>query len=277
MSTIYCPKCASQAVEGQRYCRTCGTNLGLILDAMAGKQRGPLDFESLKEDLRQLGGSLRSGFEEARENMKQMKKTQRFAASEVSNAPDVSCAPMNWAEQMEKRRAERRERWRARRESRVKSKYSPRPRKYSLQQATLSIFSGGAMSLVLFNLLNTAASSGLLANVEQVLVRKLEMPEITGWVPVLQMLWLIGLMPMARGFAHLINGIFFAPKPEKENAKTESPAYAPGFAKEMPDYITPGHSTPTNEFERKPGAGFQSSVTEEPTLQFAPQKTVSDQ
>src|SRR5438477_3768196 len=195
MSTIYCPKCASQAVEGQRFCRTCGTNLGVILDAMAGKQRGPLDFESLKEDLQQLGGSLRSGFEEARENMKNMKKTHRFAASEVTNAPDASCASLNWAEQREKRREERLARFRARRESRVKAKYSPRPRKYSLQQATLSIFSGGATSLVLYNLLSTAAGSGLLNNLEQVLVRKLEMPEITGWVPVFQMLWLIGLIP----------------------------------------------------------------------------------
>lgn len=274
MSTIYCPKCASQAAEGQRFCRTCGTNLGLILDAMAGKQRGPLDFESLKEDLHQLGGSLRSGFEEARENMKNMKKTHRFAASEVTNAPDVSCA--SWAEQREKRRAERLQRARAWRESRGKQKYSPRPRKYSLQQATLSIFSGGAVSLVLYNLLNMAASSGLLANLEQVLVRKLEMPEITGWVPVFQLLWLIGLIPVAKGFAHLINGIFFAPKPEKANAKTETPA--PGFVKEMPDYITPGNSTPTNEFERRSNAGFQPSVTEDPTLQFAPRNpATSDQ
>ncbi len=60
---MYCPKCSSQAVEGQRYCRQCGTNLGVILDAMDGKTV-TVDFETLKKDLRQLGQSLRSSFED---------------------------------------------------------------------------------------------------------------------------------------------------------------------------------------------------------------------
>src|SRR5438105_1260986 len=64
---MYCPKCASTAVPGQRYCRACGANLGAIWDAVEGK-RGQLDFETLKSDLRELGVNLRAGFEQAKEN-----------------------------------------------------------------------------------------------------------------------------------------------------------------------------------------------------------------
>ncbi len=39
---------------------------------------------------------------------------------------------------------------------------------------------------------------------------------LTGLVPIFKLLWIIGLLPVAKGFAHLINGIFFAAKPEPE-------------------------------------------------------------
>ena len=51
---------------------------------------------------------------------------------------------------------------------------------------------------------------------------------ITGLVPVIRMLWLLGLIPVARGVAHLLNGIFFAPKPEKE--PEPQIGFAPDFA-----------------------------------------------
>jgi hypothetical protein len=268
MSTLYCPKCASQIVEGQRFCRACGTNLGLILDAIAGK-RGGFDFESLKADLLQLGIDLRTSFEDARASRK---KTQRFAPSAGSPA---DAAPRkteaDWEEYEEKHQE-----LIAELESKLKEKRGPRSRKSSLQLATLSILSGAATCAVLGLWLDAAASSGLLYNIEQVLVRRMEMPEVTGWAPVLQLLWLIGLIPVAKGFAHLINGIFFAPKPEAERPKQPLPA--PGFVKEMPDYFTPNAATTTNELKQNLRADFPPSVTEEPTAQFVPQKTVtSDQ
>ena len=83
---MYCPKCATQAVPGQRFCRNCGTNLGVILDAVEGKQRGPIDFETLKNDLRELGSNLRAGFEH-------LKGTNRLDKTPMPPPPPGGYAP----------------------------------------------------------------------------------------------------------------------------------------------------------------------------------------
>jgi hypothetical protein len=71
---MFCPKCASEIVGGQRFCRGCGLKLDLIVDAVEGKPRLPLDFETIKRDLRDLGSSLRSTFEEATGAVKNTKR-----------------------------------------------------------------------------------------------------------------------------------------------------------------------------------------------------------
>jgi hypothetical protein len=88
-------------------------------------------------------------------------------------------------------------------------------RKLSLQKGVLSIFSGSALLVVLKKLLDVAFTSGLLNDIERI-IRTDDVP----WVPVggisqvLHFLWLFALIPIARGVAHLINGIFFAPDPD---------------------------------------------------------------
>lgn len=34
---MFCPKCATQNLEGARYCRSCGANISLIPDALSGQ------------------------------------------------------------------------------------------------------------------------------------------------------------------------------------------------------------------------------------------------
>jgi hypothetical protein len=249
-------------------------NLGVILDAMEDK-RTPLDFESLKEDLRKLGAGLRVGFEEARagfeEARQNIKRTQRFAAS----SPTVPEAESTPEARIKARRKKRRKEEElscsvgapAQPEIKIKEKYRPRSRQYSLQQAMLSIFGGGAGSLVLYNLLNTAGSSGLLASLERTLIEhNPQLSGITGLAPVFQLLWLLGLIPVAKGVAHLINGIFFAPKPT--SAASEPIAPQPIYTPEPPSLATPS----TNEFEPDLKAGFRPSITEDPTAQFVPRE-----
>jgi hypothetical protein len=128
---------------------------------------------------------------------------------------------------------------------------------------------------VWYYLLEAATRSGLLSNLETIIMEKTETP-IFGLVPVFQMLWMIGLIPVARGVAHLINGIFFAPKPEKEPEPEFN--FAPGFTpnaaqsqiQSPPAYVSAVADPTTNDLEDGRTPQPQMSVTEDATLRFEP-------
>lgn len=260
---MYCPRCASAAVEGQRFCRNCGMNLDVILNALEGKQPGPLDFERLKRDLRDLGANLRTGFEEA---SSAIKKTNRINQPPPPHAPFVSpltaIQPMTGAEL-------RKEINNALHKVRV-----AHTRKYSLQQATLALLGGGAWMAVWYKLLEQATNSGLLDRLELIILQETGTP-VFGLVPVLQMLWLLGLIPVARGVAHLINGIFFAPKVEKEQLHVAAPAFAPPqsyVAAANPPVNAPAGSSTTNDLQVGTAVQPQTGVTEDETLPLGVRK-----
>ncbi|HWQ34096.1 MAG TPA: zinc ribbon domain-containing protein [Blastocatellia bacterium] len=287
---MYCPKCSSQAVEGQRYCRQCGTNLGVILDAMDGKTV-TVDFETLKKDLRQLGQSLRSSFEEVHQEFKKNKRHNRqwrkgdwnwvsgvaqtaagagaAAATEAVSAvhtaaPAISTKPIP---------------------IKIKQVRGGSSRQQSFQQAALSIFGGGAATWALYYLLHTAGQSGLLWNLEQLILRESGAP-LYGLAPVFQALWVLGLIPVAKGVAHLLNGTFFASKP------TENPAdqvvqeinarLAAAQAAQIPQaqlawaapaaspaiQAEPERAPDTSELKRERSFSPVGSITEDPTERF---------
>jgi hypothetical protein len=264
---MFCPKCATQAVEGQRYCRNCGISLGVILDAMENK-RQPLDFDALKKDLQQLGRKHRRrhpGFDWV------VPPTQEAITEAASCATTSAVAPATPPV------------------IKVKTGKQANSRRYSLQRAMLSILGGGGSSVALYYLLNTAANSGLLASIERILVNEVfHRPDIVGIAPVLQMLWILGLAGVAKGFAHLLNGIFFAPRPN-ENEQTfilnqsfnatgnaaggermldqPAPQAAASFSRAQaePVGVKP---TPTNELDEQWKASFRPSVTEDETVRL---------
>jgi hypothetical protein len=275
---MFCPNCSSTAVQGQRYCRTCGANLGAIWDTMEGR-RGQLDFETLKADLRELGVNLRAGFEQAKENfnkqtsrLDQQKKrppaAQPPASLSIQNAPPEVVSDLRKTLRSLRRMI-----------NKVKAANT---RKYSLQQATISIFSGGALMTAWYYLLQRAGNSGLLNSLEAILLQKTGW-QIEGLVPVVQMFWLFALIPVARGVAHLINGIFFAPKSAELAAELEdeTPVYqTPIYGYQPQPYaVPPVTETPstisTNELDRDTGSlssarpvSAAASITEDATLRF---------
>lgn len=242
---MYCPRCASPAVEGQRFCRNCGMNLDLILNALEDRPPGPLDFERLKRDLRDLGANLRSGFEGASGAIKGTSKLQP-----PQPAPYIQpFAPADLQKELSKA---------------VNKVRAAHTRKYSLQQATLSLLSGAAWMAVWFQLINKAAESGLLRSIELNILRETG-HVLTGLEAVLMLLPLLGLIPIARGVAHLINGICFAPKQEKD----EPPFVAPqNFVAPANQPINaPRSVTTTNELEKAVDVK-STSVTEDETMRF---------
>lgn len=227
---MFCPRCASTAIEGQRFCRSCGMNLGVILDAIEGK-RGPIDFETLKRDLRDLGANLRSGFEGAGSAIK---RTARLDAGGAGGmVPGTEAAPQTSSSSL------RREGKRSR---------AARSRTESFQRAVESLLGGGAMLGVWAFLLHRAYGAGLLESLARVITQESGYL-IQGLPEVLESLWVLALIPIGQGVGHLINGIFFAPKapPPAGPAPVDLPQPMPTTERIAPSAV---------------------SVTEDPTLRL---------
>ncbi len=254
---MYCPKCSSPATESQRFCRQCGTNLGVILDAMDGK-RNPVDFEKLKGDLKELGTSLRTGFEQAHEEIKknhkvnwreqrrQFRDKNRHLANTVKDVVTETKAAIPSPPEIKNFLESKRNYW-----------YKT-SRQYHFQQAILKILSGGALSGVWYYLLNSAANSGFLQGLEKIILTKINQPELPGAIPVIQMLWVLGLVPIAQGVGHLIAGSF-APDIEKLIA-AQMPA--PASTSVPPPTLNSPHIT--SEIPHNFAGNY--SVTEEETV-----------
>lgn len=258
---MYCPRCSNQAVEGQRYCRNCGMNLGIILDSMEGKPRAPLDFETLKRDLRDLGASLRSGFQEAQDSMK---RTHRLGQT----APPPP-AQADYAKELQKEivadavtRAVRRTKAG---DSRVRS----------MQKATVSILGGGASMAAWYYLLQAFTQPQVVENLERTILQaNPHSPDLNlvAYMPVVRLLWVLALIPIAKGVGHLLNGIFFAPKPDPEPRILYVPQQPPPQAAvpAAPAYASAVNTPSTNEFDSQGVPIAPQSVTEDSTLRFDP-------
>lgn len=270
---MYCPRCAVESAPNQRYCRNCGTNLGVIVDAIDGKQPGQIDFEALKNNLRELGANLRAGFEQASAGFKNTKRLDQTPPSQMNqhlnqagNFPPPQVVMADMARDL--KHSFKHEVRKGLNKVRMANS-----RKYSLQQATLSIFGGGAWMVIWQKLLDEAFGSGLLNSLETLILQKTRW-EIVGLVPIFRMLWLLGLIPVAKGVAHLLNGIFFAAKPEDqtEEAEFQQPTYVYSSSYAAPvSAVSPAShiaATTTNELNEKVAAQAQSSVTEDATLRF---------
>jgi len=263
---FYCPKCATQAVQGQNFCRNCGTDLSVIFLAIDGKQRGgPIDFETLKKDLFELGSHLHARIKEEATAFKSktQKLNERPAAPKVVQPIPIQLP--NWSREFNKA---------------LRKVKLANSRKYSLQQAALSIFGGGAMLVVWKVVLEQSAQ--LIQSLEAIVTRETGLP-LEGFEPLLQNLWLFALIPIAKGIAHLINGICFAPKQidETQDEQVATPQqfyYSPvtPAPSAVPPSAVPVDTAPvhTAQFEQpnfpsyRPYPSVSPSVTEDETVRF---------
>jgi hypothetical protein len=250
---MFCPRCAVSAVEGQPFCRNCGLKLSVILDAMGNRPpQSPLDFETLKRDLRDLGSSLRSGFEGASQAINKHTKRLQHPSPPSGNQPQLVMPDFS----KELKRAIRK----------VKAADS---RKVNFQKATLSLFGGGAIIFVWQRLLEAFTRPEVITNLENLIHQakpELIPVNLEAYVPFIQMLWLLGLIPIVKGIAYLVNAIFFAPKPELE--PDPQVVYTQPMMQPPPAYTSAVPDPSTNEFDRQ--GTPQYGVTEDSTLRFEP-------
>ena len=142
------------------------------MDAIDGKQPGQIDFEALKNNLRELGSNLRAGFEQASAGFKNTKRLDQTPPAQMNsqmnqagNFPPPQIVLADMAREL--KNSIKKEVGKGLSKVRVANS-----RKHSLQQATLSLLGGGAWMVIWQKLLEEAFNSGLLASLEANILQK---------------------------------------------------------------------------------------------------------
>src|SRR5215212_5169853 len=128
---MYCPKCGGGAVESQRFCKSCGTNLQLIHNAIhsGDSAQGPLgvDVEALKQSAMDFANSWKTnwtGFKQAGMAHEHTKREMR----------------KNTRDETRRRNLPRPKEWMS---------YSWQ---HNLKSGIISLLTGGGMGVLLYNL-----------------------------------------------------------------------------------------------------------------------------
>lgn len=187
---MYCPKCGTEAMQTQKFCKLCGTNLQLIHDTLKGgdSAQAPfgIDVEKLTQNALEFAKSWKSGLH------------------------------VHWPEQRnahtnpgEARASAREIRRRAREEARLRN--LPKPKEYlsyswqhNLRDGLIGLFTGAGIGILLYYLSQEAINSGIIREIPNITdIKRDAIGRGLSWV------WLIGLIPMLKGLAQIIYAAFF--------------------------------------------------------------------
>jgi hypothetical protein len=214
-ATMFCPKCGAEAVEVQRFCKACGTNLQLINDALKGGGDSShsvygVDIEALKQNAMEFARSWKAGWN--------------------------GIAP---AAQRSRARHEIRRQVR----DQIRLQNLPRPKEWlgmswqhNLRSGLISLFSGAGLGFVLYYLGRTAINEGVVQRIEEA-----SRGHVQGLEPLIRLIWLFALIPVLKGLAQIIYAAFFA-----ESIATLSER----FTVKVPQMSEPVEPTPSQRFER---------------------------
>ena len=192
---MYCPKCGAEAVEGQRFCKVCGTNLQLIINIVKGGGKGPgpwnFDPEEMKRNITDFVDSWKRGFPHEHAN-KWKAEWQQFQQGRPArhSARDLR----------------RRSRDEARRRNLPQPgqwmKYS---RQHNFKEGLKSLFGGAGLSFLFFKIGQEVLNSGVIGQIPGI-----DPPQAHGLEVLARVFWLVMLIPVLKGFGQLIYATFFA-------------------------------------------------------------------
>jgi hypothetical protein len=248
---MYCPKCGSESVEAQRFCKACGTNLQLINDALNSPGPFGLNVEELAKNAKEFAQSFKSNWSGA--NFK-------------VGVPDLHGSRSQ--EVRERYRAAREIRRRAREEARRQN--LPRPKEYmsyswqhNLRNGLVSLFWGTGLGVLLYYLSQNAIESGLIRRLEET-----SNGHVQGLEPLVRMMYLIALLPMLKGLAQIFYASFFG-----ESMATLTARFTPAAQLAEPRPFVRQNTAPVEERETAgtvydPSDNPPASVTERTTHIF---------
>jgi len=246
---MYCPKCGSESLETQRFCKACGTNLQLINDALrtGDTPQGPfgLDVDALARNAKEFAQSWKTSWSGPGDP-----KDRHRIAREI--------------------RAAKKE---AREE--IRRRNLPKPKEYmsyswqhNLKNGLVSLFWGAGLGTVLYYVSQTVIEDGMLRRIEET-----SNGHVQGLEGLARVIWLIALLPVLKGLAQIIYAAFFG-----ESMATLTARFTPQPLLEEPapfvrqDTAPVGERTPADEREPVPRsyeiAEPPASVTEHTTHFF---------
>jgi hypothetical protein len=177
---MYCPQCGTESSAGQQYCRSCGANLKVIGKAVA-----------LSET---IARSDRGLIPKIKEVMKSL--PMEHVSEEISSA----------LEHMKQEMVKNTGSFGRMKRRREKKKPTPEQRREKhIVHGLISLFSGLGLMIFLYNL-------------SAVLVLKLP-PDVVAQAPfeippVVQVIWLLGLIPTLTGVGRILAGLTIRSRPQ---------------------------------------------------------------
>ena len=244
---MFCPKCGGESLETQRFCKACGTNLQLINNALSGgdSPQGPfgIDVEALAKNARDFAQSWKTSWSGAH---------LKVGVSDLQGSRSD--------ETREGRRITREIKKQAREEARRQN--LPRPKDYmsyswqhNLRSGLVSLLWGAGLGVVLYYLSQNAIDSGLIRHIEEQ-----SRGHVQGLEPVVRMIWLIALLPVLKGLAHIIYAAFFG-----ESMATLTARFTPPPLLEAPQPFLRQDTAPVVEREAVPRS-YEPSIEPPPSV-----------
>lgn len=175
---MFCPKCGTETLETHKFCKSCGTDLKLVSDALSGREdlmsQFGIDLDELKRGLADLGKKIKS---EVQGSMKGHRRHTNPVLTKLDQAQSQPKPPKP-------------KEWLA---------YSWQ---HSLRNGLISLFAGFGMGAVFYIIGHQLIASGAVQELEQTY-------RIHGITQLASMIWLFATVPVLKGIAQILYAAFF--------------------------------------------------------------------
>jgi hypothetical protein len=205
---MFCPKCGTQSIAGdQRFCKSCGTNLQAVNDAVEksankpGLGKDPVGFglhlvNNIVESVKESVGDVSIN--------KDLHRSSRIADKMARRQEQMEEWKAKYAAHLDKREE--------RRKQREQLKHMPDPdvlltysSEHSLRHGLMSFFGGLAFATFLFYFCRAALDAGAIQDIEELTHKHINVLE-----PLIRWLWLLAAIPVLKGLGQIIYAAFFA-------------------------------------------------------------------
>ncbi|HEV8486918.1 MAG TPA: zinc ribbon domain-containing protein [Blastocatellia bacterium] len=192
---MFCPKCGGEATESQRYCKTCGTHLQMIYDALGGSEHkgayggivGKIDVEALSRNARKFAESWKAGWSGFSHSGAEGWKAGWTGATAENRPAKVTAPPQP---QLPKPKEWLRYSW-----------------QHNLREGLLSLFAGTGLGLALYYFSRPQYIGDVLRGIGGLSHANVDLDAIARLASVI---WLFAAIPVLKGLSQIIYAAFFA-------------------------------------------------------------------